>query len=423
MKNIRPVYLVSSQRIPFAKSMTHYIDVSTNELMTASLTALVQKNGLQGESVGDVALGALMNSGGNWNLARECVLSSGLSASTPAYNVQRACGTSLETVSHVALKIATGMIEDGIAGGVDSNSAIPIEVSKKFRNMLIHLQAAKSTSDRLKILAQFRWNFLKPSLPAVVEPRTGLSMGQHCELMAKEWGIEREAQDRLALQSHWNAEKSYKEGFYADLVVKAFGLEKDVLVRGDSSFEKLKKLRPAFDPVAGTLTAGNSTALTDGSAAVLLASESACKNRNWKPLARLVDFQVSAVDFVNGAGLLMAPTIAVARMLERNQLKLQDFDYYEIHEAFAAQVLCTLKAWQSEKYCREVIKSESVLGEIDVTKLNMKGSSLAVGHPFAATGARIVGTLGKMISEKPGRGLISICTAGGMGVTAIMESV
>ena len=418
----RPVYIVGGIRTPFVKSMTHYFEVSTQKLMTDTLSALVQKYGLAGKQIGDVALGGVML-GSNWNLARECVLGTNLHPDTPAYNVQRACGTSLETTWQLALKISAGQIESAITAGVDSNSDLPIMTSQGMTRKLLELNRARNFSDRLKTLLQFRPSDLKPDFPAVREPRTGLAMGQHCEKMVQEWQISRADQDQLAFESHQKGAQAYKEGFYKDLVMEYQGLKADALLRADTSLEKLAKLKPVFDfSGVGTLTAGNSTALTDGASAVLLASKEECDRNGWKPLARFIDAEAAAVDFVAGEGLLMAPAIAVPRMLKRNGLKLQDFDLYEIHEAFAGQVLCTLKAWQSKEFCEKKGIGDP-LGTIDRAKLNVKGGSVALGHPFGATGTRIVATLAKALQERGGgRGLISICTAGGMGVTAIIEA-
>jgi acetyl-CoA C-acetyltransferase len=424
MKN-RPVYISGGQRTPFAKSLTSYIDVTMQELMSASLNSLVKKYHLEDKILGDVALGGVMLGPMNWNLARECVLGSKLHPFTPGYNTQRACGTSLENVWQTSLKIANGDMDVAIAGGVDTNSDLPILLSKNLSKKLIHLNAAKSFGEKLKIIASLRPGDLKPLSPAVQEPRTGKSMGEHCELMVQEWGISREEQDALSLKSHQTAEKAYQEGFYDDLVFEFHGLKKDKTLRADTTMEKLAKLKPAFDFTGkGTLTAGNSSPLTDGSATVLVTSEEGAKLMNIPILARFVDCEVAAVDFVHGDGLLMAPTIAVGRMLQRNNLKLQDFDYYEIHEAFAGQVLCTLKAWESDSYCKKYLHVNQALGPIDRSKINIKGGSVALGHPFGATGARITADLAKMLSQsKKGRGLISICTAGGMGITAILEAV
>lgn len=424
MSSIRPVYIIGGQRIPFAKSMTKYMGASTQDLMTATLKSLVDQYQLKGRTVGDVAFGAIMQNPKDWNLARECVLGSGLHAHTPAYNVQRACGTGLETAWQLANKISLGHMSDAIAGGVDTNSDLPITVSVGLKKALLKLNAARSIPDKLKILTKLRPKDLLPAMPAVTEPRTGMSMGQHCELMVKEWGISRQEQDKLSLASHQNAAKAWQDGFFKDLVTSFNGVDKDTIVRGDTTLEKLAKLKPAFDfSGTGTLTAGNSSPLTDGASAVLLASEESAKANSWDLQARFVDCEVAALDYVAGDGLLMAPTVAVGRMLARQKLKLQDFDYYEIHEAFAGQVLCTLKAWQDEKWCRRLLNSEP-LGEIDLSKLNVHGSSLAIGHPFAATGGRIIATLAKMLKTNgKKRGLISICTAGGMGIAAILESV
>jgi acetyl-CoA C-acetyltransferase len=406
------------------KSGTAYKDVTRDELLMAPLRALVARYDLGAQPLGDVALGALLNSSSNWGIARESVLKAGIHPYTPAYFVQRACGTSLEAAGQIALKIASGQIEDGIAGGVDTNSDVPIEVSESLRALLLEASTKRSTGEKLATFMKFRPSFLKPKLPAVREPQTGLSMGEHCELMVKEWKIPREAQDLLALASHQNAVKALERGFFKDLVEPFGGLNKDGFPRGDTSLEKLAKLKPAFDrSPSGTITAGNSSPLTDGAAAVLLASGEQIRARGWRAQAKFVDAQSAAVDFVHGDGLLMAPTVAVGKLLARHGLKLQDFDFYEIHEAFAGQVECTLKAWESEDYCQKFLGSKA-LGSIDRSKLNVVGSSIAVGHPFAATGARVVATLAKLLEGTRGkRGLISVCTAGGMGVAAIMESV
>ncbi|ARH00843.1 acetyl-CoA C-acetyltransferase [Legionella micdadei] len=420
----RPVYIAGGIRTPFVKSMTTYKNVSTQDLMIASLQQLVKKMHLERRMVGDVGLGAVMNSSFNWNLARECVLGSDLDPHTPGYTLQRACGTSLETTLQIALKIANYQIDDGIAGGVDSNSDLPIMFRRSFAQKLVALHHAKDFSSKLKRFFSFRLNDIKPEFPAVVEPRTGLSMGQHCEKMVKEWGITRQAQDELAFLSHKNGLKAYEDGFYDDLVCEFYGLKRDGILRKETTLEKLAGLKPAFDfSGSGTLTAGNSTPLTDGSSAVYLICEETAKKYNYPLLARFVDAQVAAVDYVHGEGLLMAPTIAVNNLLKRNKLSLQDFDFYEIHEAFAGQVLCTLKAWESEDYCKWVLNRDAAMGAIDRTKMNIKGGSVALGHPFAATGSRIVASLAKMLYLKgSGRGLISICTAGGMGVAAILEA-
>jgi acetyl-CoA C-acetyltransferase len=425
----QPVYVLGSARTPFTRSFSEYAQIQTQDLMLESLKNLVQKTNLTNQLLGDVALGGVMIRSSDWNLGRECVLGAGLHPRTPGYTVQRACGTSLETFIQIGLKIERGMMDSGIAAGVDSNSDLPILFSRQFGQKLLQLNAAKTSLDKVKSLFNFSINDLKPEMPAVVEPRTGKSMGQHCELMVQEWKISRQDQDQLAMESHQKAAAAYEQGFHKTLVHEFMGLKKDKFVRGDTTLEKLSSLKPAFDKTgAGSLTAGNSTPFTDGSAAVLLGSESGAQRLGLKPLARFVDAEIAALDFVGGEGLLMAPALAVARMLERNKMKLQDFDYYEIHEAFAGQVLCTLKAWQDQNFCKNNLKVSGALGEIDRKKMNVVGGSLALGHPFGATGARIVGALAQMLSQNSAsapkkRGLISICTAGGMGVAAIFESV
>jgi acetyl-CoA C-acetyltransferase len=419
----RPVGIVGSQRIPFVRSFREYARTTNQQMLVATLEAVVKKYKLQGQLLGDVALGAVMTSSLEWNLAREAVLGCGLDPRTPAFNVQRACGTSLEAANLVALKIAAGQIESGIAGGCDTNSDLPIMLKRSLAWKLIDINQARSFVQRLGRFLKIRPGDLAPAYPGITEPRTHLSMGQHTERMVKEWQISRVAQDELALESHLKADKAYNEGFYNDLLVPFKGVTRDMIVRKDTTLDKLAKLKPVFDKsAAGTMTAGNSTALTDGASAVMLVSEEYARQNNLGIQAYFIDAESAAVDFVHGAGLLMAPTLAVARLLRRNNLSLQDFDYYEIHEAFAGQVLCTLKAWEDSRYCKEVLNSANPLGSIDRSKMNVKGGSVAIGHPFGATGARIVGTLAKLLELRgSGRGLISICTGGGMGVAAILQ--
>ena len=418
------VAVVGGSRIPFCRSQSIYRLCSNKDLMTAALDGLIGKFDLKGQVLGDVSLGAVIKHSRDWNLARECVIESGLNIKTPAYDLQRACGTSIEAAIHIANKIALGQIEAGIAGGTDTVSDAPIVFNDPYRRMLLDMHGARSTLDRIKPIFRFRPSFLKPELPGVTEPRTGLSMGESTEITAKKWGVQREHQDQLALASHMKAAAAYDEGFYDDLVVPFLDVEEDNNIRRDTTFEKLQKLKPVFDrSEEGTMTAGNSTPLTDGAAAVLLASEDWARKKNLPILAYLTFAKVAAVDFIDSEGLLMAPAYAVSDMLKEANLKLQDFDFYEIHEAFAAQTIATLKAWQDEAFCREKLGRNEPMGPIDLSKLNVKGGSIAMGHPFAATGARIVGALAKLLGENgSGRGLISVCTAGGMGVSAILEA-
>jgi acetyl-CoA C-acetyltransferase len=392
--------------------------------MGAALSGLVNKYDLKGQKLGDVALGAVIKHSRDWNLARESVIDSGLSPRTPGMDLQRACGTSLEACAVIANKIALGQIESGIAGGVDSISDAPIVYPDSYRRILLDVYRARSFAQRIAPWFRFRPSHFKPEFPGVTEPRTGLSMGESTELIAREWDVQREHQDQLALASHVKAANAYDAGWYEDLVVPYLDCEEDNNIRRDSSFESLAKLKPVFSQDRkATLTAGNSTPLTDGAAAVLLAAEDWANLKNLPISAYLTFVKVAAVNFMDDEGLLMAPAYAVSEMLMDANLRLQDFDYYEIHEAFAAQTIATLKAWQSEKFCREKLGRNEALGPIDLTKLNVKGGSLAIGHPFAATGARVVSNMAKLLSEKgSGRGLISVCTAGGMGVTAIMEA-
>ena len=425
MQAMRRVAILGGVRIPFCRNNTAYFDIGNLGLSTIVLGGLVEKYQLQGQILGEVAMGAVLKHSSDFNLAREATLSSGLSPHTPGITITRACGTGLDSLITVANKIAVGQIEAGIGGGSDTTSDVPIAVSKKLRRRLLDLNRARSLGERIKAaLKGFSLGEFKPEFPGVAEPRTGKSMGESCEDMAKQWQIRREDQDLLAYESHQKAAAAYARGFYSDLVMPLRGLDKDNILRPDTTLEKLATLKPAFDKRSGngTLTAGNSTNLSDGASAALLSSEAWAQANGKEIQAYLVDAQVAAVDFVAGEGLLMAPAWAVAQLLKRNNLKLQDFDFYEIHEAFAAQVLCTLKAWESEEFCKTKLGMDGALGSIDRSKLNVVGSSLALGHPFAATGARIVATAAKLLKEKgQGRVLISICTAGGMGVAAIVE--
>lgn len=420
---LRPVAVVGGMRIPFCRSNSAYSGLSNQDMLTTALSGLVDKFNLQGEVIDETVAGAVITHSRDWNLARESVLSTGLSPLSPGLTMQQACGTSLQAALTSSAKIATGQIDCAIAAGTDTVSDVPIVFGRKFSRRLVQLGRARSVMDKLKMLKGFGPGELKPLPPSVNEPRTLLSMGQHCEMMAKEWGITREAQDELAAASHLNAAAAYDEGFFDDLITPCEKVLRDNNMRPDTSVEALAGLRQAYDKSEkGTLTAGNSTPLTDGASSVLLASEEWARDRGLPILAYLTHGQTSAVDFVGGEGLLMAPAVAVSKMLQRAGIKLQDFDFYEIHEAFAAQVLCTLAAWESEEYCKDRLGLNEALGSIDRSKMNVKGSSLAVGHPFAATGARIVATLAKIIDQNQGgRGLISVCTAGGMGVTAILE--
>ncbi|MDR2013276.1 MAG: acetyl-CoA C-acetyltransferase [Rhodanobacter sp.] len=419
------VGILGGMRIPFCRNNTAYADVGNFGMAVKTLGALVERFGLHGLELGEVAYGAVIKHASDWNLAREATLSSGLAPTTPAITTARACGTSLDNAILIANKIAAGQIQAGIAGGADTTSDVPIVYSRALQRRLLATNRAKTPAQKAGAAFRgFSFSELKPAFPGVAEPRTGKSMGEHCELMAREWNIGREEQDRLALASHQKLAAAYARGFFKNLMAPFRGVNGDNLLRADTSLEKLAALKPVFDKTSGqgTLTAGNSSALSDGSAAVLLASDEWAAAHGFKAQAYLTHARVAAVDFTHGEGLLMAPTIAVPRMLAQAGLTLQDFDFYEIHEAFAAQVLCTLRAWESADYCKNRLGLDAPLGAIDPERLNVNGSSLAAGHPFAATGARIVATLARLLEEKgTGRGLISICTAGGMGVAAILE--
>jgi len=420
----RRAVVLGGNRIPFARSDSAYKKASNQDMLTAALDGLVERFDLAGERLGDVVAGAVLKHSRDFNLTRECVLGSRLAAETPAYDIQQACGTGLEAAILVANKIALGQIEAGVAGGVDTTSDAPLALNEELRSILLDANRERSTQGRLKQLLRVRPQHLAPAIPRNEEPRTGLSMGEHQARTAAEWGITREAQDELTLRSHQNLAAAYERGFQDDLVSPYLGLERDQNLRPDSSLEKLAKLKPVFGGPDGTMTAGNSTPLSDGAAVALLASEEWAKERGLTPLATFVDAETAAVDYVNGReGLLMAPAYAVPRLLERNGLSLQDFDLYEIHEAFASQVLSTLAAWEDPVFCTQRLGRSEPLGAIDRSKLNVNGSSLAAGHPFAATGGRIVAALAKALHERGGgRGLISICAAGGQGVVAILEA-
>ncbi len=423
----RRAAIIGGNRIPFARSNGAYARASNQDMLTTTLDGLAARFGLAGQAVGEVAAGAVLKHSRDFNLTRESVLGSQLSPSTPAYDVQQACGTGLETVILVANKIALGQVESGIAGGVDSTSDAPIAVNEDLRQTLLALSRAKTPQQRLKALGGLRPQHLVPEVPRNSEPRTGLAMGEHAAITAHEWGIPREAQDELAAASHRSLAAAYDRGFFDDLVTAYLGLTRDQNLRPDSSVQALAALKSVFGKQFGeeaTMTAGNSTPLTDGASAVLLGSDEWAAAHDLPVLAHLVDAQTAAVDYVHGGeGLLMAGAYAVPELLDRQGLTLQDFDFYEIHEAFASTVLTMLAAWESEDYCRDRLGRPGALGSIDRSRLNVNGSSVAAGHPFAATGGRIVATLAKLLHEKgSGRGLISICAAGGQGVVAILEA-
>jgi acetyl-CoA C-acetyltransferase len=420
----RRVAVLGGSRIPFARQNGPYAKASNQDMLTATLDSLVGRFGLEGEVLGEVAAGAVLKHSRDFNLTRESVLGSRLAPETPAYDVQQACGTGLEATVLVANKIALGQIDCGIAGGVDTTSDAPIAVNEDLREVLLELNRTKSNAGRLKLLTRLRPGQIVPEIPRNSEPRTGLSMGEHTALMARDWGIGREEQDELAVTSHRNLAAAYDTGWMDDLVTPFLGLERDQNLRPDSSVEKLAKLKPVFGGPEGTMTAGNSTPLSDGASAVLLASEEWARRHDIPIQAYFTDAQTAGVDYVHkGEGLLMAPAYAVPKLLDRNGATLQDFDFYEIHEAFAAQVLCTLKAWEDPVFCAERLGRDAPLGTIDRDRLNVHGGSLGAGHPFGATGGRIVAALAKALHERgSGRGLISICAAGGLGVTAIMEA-
>ncbi|WP_337160397.1 acetyl-CoA C-acetyltransferase [Pseudomonas putida] len=424
MVSPRRVAILGANRLPFSRSNGIYAKASNQAMLTAALEGLIERCHLHGLRLGEVAAGAVVKHARDMSLTRESVLGSRLSAQTPAYDVQLACGTGLEVALLAANKIALGQIDSAIAGGVDTASDVPIAVNPGLRRILLQANSARTWPERLKPFLKLRPRHLLPELPRIEEARTGLSMGEHCERMAQTWQIDRAEQDALALLSHQRLLASFEEGWHEDLLTPYLGLARDNTLRPDLTLEQLAKLKPAFDRSGqGTLTAGNSTPLTDGASLVLLGTEEWAREHDLPVLAYLVDGETAAVDFVTGhEGLLMAPVYAVPRLLARNGLSLQDFDYYEIHEAFAAQVLCTLKAWEDENFCRTRLGLSQPLGAIDRSKLNVKGSSLATGHPFAATGGRILANMAKLLATAgKGRGLISICAAGGQGVTMIVE--
>jgi acetyl-CoA C-acetyltransferase len=424
VQSVRRVAVVGGNRIPFARSGGRYAEASNADMLGAALDGLIARYGLAGQRLGEVVAGAVLKHSRDFNLTREVVLGSTLDPHTPAYDVQQACGTGLEAAILVANKIALGQIDAGVAGGVDTTSDAPLQLNDDMRRALLELNRARTLGARLAAAAKLRpQQAFRPDVPRNAEPRTGLSMGDHAAVTALRWSIDREAQDALALASHQRLAAAYDRGFFDDLLTPYLGLTRDANLRPDTTLEKLGALKPVFGRERATMTAGNSSPLTDGASAVLLASEEWAAERGLPVQAYLADCETAAVDFVHGdEGLLMAPAYAVPRLLARRGLSLQDFDFYEIHEAFASQVLATLAAWESPEFCKERLGLDAPLGAIDRSKLNVNGSSLAAGHPFAATGGRIVATLAKLLAEKgSGRGLISICAAGGQGVVAILE--
>lgn len=419
---LQRVAVIGGVRIPFCRANGPYGDATNLDMLSAALQGLSERYGLKGAKLDEVVAGAVTSHSKDWNLAREALLSTDLSPLTPGITLQQACGTSLQAALMSAGKIASGQIDCAIAAGSDTASDAPITFNRRFAQRLVKFSKARSPRDKLALLKGFSPTELKPEAPRNAEPRTGLSMGEHCERMAKQWGIGRAEQDQLALASHRNAHQAWESGFFDRLVTPFAGVTRDNNLRPDTTLEKMAQLPPAFDRDGGTLTAANSTPLTDGAGAVLLASEAWATARGLPVQCYLTQGRTAAVDFVQDEGLLMAPTVAVAELLTRTGLSLQDFDFYEIHEAFAAQVLCTLKAWEDEGYCRERLGLPAALGSIDPSRLNVHGSSLAVGHPFAATGARVLATAAELLERRgSGRALVSICTAGGMGTVAILE--
>jgi len=424
MTSPRPAAVIGGNRIPFARANGPYATESNQAMLTAAIDGLVARFSLQGQHMDEVVAGAVLKHARDFNLTRESVLGSALASTSPAYDIQQACDTGIEAAALVANKVALGQIECGVAGGADTASDAPVGLNEDLRRVLMEARRSKTAGQRLKLIGKLRPGQVVPDIPRNAEPRTGLSMGAHAALTAREWKIGRAEQDELAATSHQRLAAAYDRGFFDDLVTPYAGLERDQNLRPDSSAEKLAKLSPVFGEGDGaTMTAGNSTPLSDGASVVLLASDEWAAERSLPVLAHLTHVRTAAVDYVDGdEGLLMAPAYAVPKLLDKAGLTLQDFDFYEIHEAFASQVLATLAAWEDPRFCRERLGRDAPLGSIDRSKLNVNGSSLAAGHPFAATGGRIVATLGKLLAERgSGRGLISICAAGGQGVVAVME--
>jgi acetyl-CoA C-acetyltransferase len=420
-KSNKRVAIIGANRIPFARHMSVYSTASNQDMMVAALNGLIEKCKLQGLQLGEVAGGAVVKHSREFNLMRESVLQTSLDQRTPACDLQQACDTGIESAIYIANKIALGQIEVGIAGGVDSSSDVPLVLGERLRKTLLAARRAKTAAERLKLFLSIKFKDLAPMPPMNEEPRTGMSMGDHTEATAKYYGITRQEQDEFSLTSHQKMAAAYEKGFFKDLITPYLGLERDNNLRTDSSLEKLAKLKPAFDKVNGTLTAGNSSPLTDGASCVLLATEEWAKAHNLPVMAYITFAEVAAIEFTNEKqNLLLSPVYAMSQMLERANMKFQDFDFYEIHEAFAAQVLATFKIWESEELSAKF--GVKALGKIDKTKLNVNGSSLGAGHPFAATGGRVIATLAKLLQEKgSGKGVISVCAAGGQGITAILE--
>lgn len=425
--SLNKVAILGGNRIPFARSNGVYADANNIDMLTAALDGLVARFDLVDKQIGEVVAGTVLKHSRDLNLTREAVLNTQLPATTPAYDISQACGTGLQAAFAVANKIALGLIDSGIAGGTDTTSDAPIALGDGLRKPLLRLGNAKTAKQKLSALSTINPKDLL-AFPQNGEPRTRLSMGEHQAITALEWNISRTDQDKLAYNSHQNLAQAYESGFFDDLITPYKGLTKDNNLRPDTTLEKLASLKPAFGKKNAnpTMTAGNSTPLTDGASVVLLSSDAWAKEHGHKPLAYITHQQTAAVDFIGKEGLteglLMAPAYAVPKMLKRAGLTLQDFDFYEIHEAFASQVLSTLAAWEDETFCKTRLGLDAPLGSIDRSKLNVNGSSLAAGHPFAATGGRILATAAKLLAQKgSGRALVSICAAGGQGVVCILE--
>ncbi len=421
------VAVVAGLRTPFAKSGTHFGHLSALDLGKLVVAELVQRSGIDPSEVQELVFGNVIPSVKAPNIAREIVLGTGLPRRIPAYSVSKACASANQAITAASDMISRGYADTVIAGGAESLSDVPSLFSKKFSDALVSASKQKSLSGKLAAFSKIRPKDLAPNAPAIAESSTGLTMGESAEKMAKANGITREAQDRFALQSHTRAAEATASGRFKDEVMQVIVppsfdniVDKDNLIRGDTTLEALAKLRPVFDRKFGTITAGNASPLTDGAAAVLLMSEDKAKALGIKPLGFIRSYAYAATDPFDQ--LLQGPVFALPTALERAKVKLEEIKIIEMHEAFAAQVLSNIQWIGSKKIAQEKLGRSQPIGDIDPEKINRTGGSVAIGHPFGATGARIVTTVCNELQRSGEQyGLVTVCAAGGIGVAMVLE--
>ncbi|MEM9188659.1 MAG: acetyl-CoA C-acyltransferase FadI [Myxococcota bacterium] len=426
--NGKRVAVVAGLRTPFAKQGTAYKDVSALDLGKLAVTELLQRTGVEPSEIGQVVYGQVVPSLSGPNIAREIVLGTGMPQDIEAYSVSRACATSYQSTVNVAESILAGSVDCGIAGGSDSASDVPIAVSKKLADALVTASKARTLPDRLRAFKNLKPKDLIPVPPALKEMSTGLTMGESAEKMAKENGISRADQDAYAHRSHTRTAKAWNDGRFADEVMTVYvppkykgSIGEDNLVRKDSTLEGYEKLRPVFDRKHGSVTAGNSSPLTDGASALLLMREDKAKALGFDVLGFIRSYSFAALD--PRGQLLMGPSYATPIALDRAGIELSDIDLVDMHEAFAAQILSNTQAFESDAFAREKLGRKKRIGEIDWDKFNVNGGSIAIGHPFAATGARqITQTLHELKRRGGGLGLVTACAAGGLGAAMVLEA-